>query len=811
MKITTILARGLFLAGVAISFGLTAPAADAQQEDRASIALDEIIVTARKREETLQEAPVSVLAFDPVTLVRDGLANVQDIASRVPGLQFNVSNATDASLFMRGIGSTIDSAAADRAVGVFIDNVFMSRNTGTLLDIFDLERVEVVRGPHSLLFGKNVVGGLIHYVTQKPTQEAAAKLEATVGDYEQLDIRGSARGGLTENVSGSLAFSSRSHAGYADITSSLTPNSGGGDEDDVDSRSVRGQLLLNFSDDVELLISTDYTTRDAGARWVDLVVAGDSEAVTFLSFLGPGGGTAIGVPDSFILADRNAPFDESTPRAGFRNFEGFQEAELWGTSVRFDWQVNDAVTVTSLTAYREADIRIREDGCGFPFPGPISANGAPDISSLVGATIPAYLAVVPDCYFDQAKTDSVNQISQELTIGWDGGGALSLRGGIYYLNEDIDRRETVSHMFQDFGAVINVAFNAAFGGATTIGAGDIDPGGTSLAATQTDADNFGVFGELNYDITDRVSLNAGVRWVRDEKDFTVSRGGVSFDAPLTAGPFTGSDSDSWDEVLPTATLTFAPGDDSNLYFRYARGYKAGGWNGENAPDETISDVSFDPEVADTFEIGGKFELFDNRLRVNLAAYFAEYDDLQTEQFVVFAPGFAPDNVIVNADGTEATGIEADITFAATEWLTLRANYAYTDCEFTESVIVDDDGTDIKGNTCRRAPENAFGIGGEASRVSRTGGETYLRFSYNWTDEYFFDNDNQTNPLFKVEDEYTVDASAGYVSADKKWAISVWGQNLTDELNTSSKLELFGSFYKNYTPPRTYGVTVRYYL
>ena len=226
--------------------------------------IEEVVVTARKREETLQQAPLSILPFDAETLERANLTNVSDIARRVPGLQFNVSNVTDAEIFLRGIGSDIESAAAERAVGVFIDGVYLSRNSGTLVDIFDLERVEVVRGPQSLLFGKNVVGGLIHYITQKPTQDFAAKLEATVGNYEQIDVRGSVRGGLTEGVSGSLAFSTRSHDGYADITSGPTPNLGGGDEEELDSKSVRGQLLFDLDDSLSLLVSADYAKRDAG-------------------------------------------------------------------------------------------------------------------------------------------------------------------------------------------------------------------------------------------------------------------------------------------------------------------------------------------------------------------------------------------------------------------------------------------------------------------------------------------------------------------------------------------------------------------
>jgi iron complex outermembrane receptor protein len=816
MKIIKILTRGVFIAGLTIVLGLVAAPVTAQQQAGDSPPLDEITVTARKREESLQEVSLSVLAFDADTLARDRIYDMRDLATRVPGLTLNVGNVTDSEVFMRGIGSDIQSAAADRAVGIFIDGVYMSRGTGTLIDLYGLERVEVVRGPQSLLYGKNVVGGLINYVTRKPSEEFESQLEGTWGDYSQIDVAGSVSGAVSDNVSGSLSFSSRRHDGYAQITSS-GGNGVDGEAEDLDSSTLRGQLLFTPGDDLEVLVSADVTSRDAGMRWVDIVEAGDSTAVTFIPFILPDSPPALPVDslpglDGFTLPARNAPFKNSDPRSGPQNFEGFQDASLWGTSVKLDWELDSGVQFMSQIAYREADISVRDAGHGMFWDFPLlKGSQIPDIAELEGATILEYLAVVPDDYFDQRKTDDVKQLSLEFALSG-GDGPLTWRAGLYYLTEDITRSETVNYSFPDFDILIGAAFDLAFFGPGTVALPpDPAPGfrGTSLADTASEADNIGAFGEIDFEFGNNMSLNAGLRYVRDDKDFFVARGGLPFDGNFTTGPFSASDSESWDEILPSVTLSWGGSENANMYARYARGYKAGGWNGENAADALeATEAIFDPELADSFELGGKFLLADNRVQLNVAAYFASYDDLQTQQFVSDNPSIPPNNLIVNAaNGTEAYGVEVDFMAAVTDGFTLWGNYAYTQCEFTGELIIDAQGTDIDGNTCRRTPENAINVGIDATRELGNGGSGFFRLDYNWADEFFFDNENKA--LTTNDSESTLNASIGFVSSDGRWEMSVWGKNITDELNNASLFELFDTLYANYTPPRTYGVTFRW--
>lgn len=176
---------------------------------------DEIVVTARKREESLQDVPISVQAFSSATLERAGIKDFSEIAYRVPGLKLSAERAVDTELFIRGIGSDIQGAGADAAVGIFVDGTYMSRGTGSLLDLYDLERVEVLKGPQALRFGKSVVGGLINYITKKPGDTFEGRFEATYGNYDRLDAAMSVRGPVSDTVSLGLTASSRMHDGYA--------------------------------------------------------------------------------------------------------------------------------------------------------------------------------------------------------------------------------------------------------------------------------------------------------------------------------------------------------------------------------------------------------------------------------------------------------------------------------------------------------------------------------------------------------------------------------------------------------------------
>lgn len=752
---------------------------------------DEIVVTARKREEVLQDVPISVQAFSSEALERANIKDFAEIAYRIPGLKLSAERAVDTELFIRGIGSDIQGAGADGAVGIFLDGAYLSRGTGSLLDLYDLERVEVLKGPQSLRFGKSVVGGLINYVTKKPGDEFEGRFETTLGNYGKLDAATSVRGPVSETLSLGLTASSRIHDGYA-------INTRGGDEEDQNVQAVRGQLRWRPDATLDINLSADYTRHRNGARWVDIIVAGDSEEVTYNSFFAP----PIDSLPGFVLPNRNAPFKGDEPRRGAHNFTGFQNADMYGLAGTIDWEPSDDLSIVSQTAWRDSSVSAREDASGMFFDFAIDpATGAPDITSAMIAGLDTYLATVPDSYFDNGKAEDVEQFSQELRLRWNDGGPLQIEGGLFYLHENIRRAENVNFLFPDFEAITEFAFAMAYGGtpATPF------PGSNHTVTTSKN-DNIGIFGEISYEITDKVTFDAGLRYAYDRKNYTNDRSGVSFEGE--AVDFTVSDKRSWDAWLPSATLRYEPSSDTTLYARYARGYKPGGWTGEDANTPAEALVSFDPETADSFELGAKLALADRRVFINAAAYYTLYDNLQTNQFLSPGPGFPPDNFVVNAEnGTRAYGLELEIQARVTDTFSLSGNYAYSRCNFTGELIIDDEGTDLDGNTCRRTPKHAFSIAADLDQPISDSLVLIAGTDFQYTGANFFDNPN--TPLLRFDSEILLNAHIGVRDADDKWELTAWVKNLTDELNFTSKLELFGTIYGTYIAPRTYGTTARF--
>ena len=786
--------RALLVTAAACALPTVAEAqsAPADNETASSAALgDDIVVTARKREESLQDVPMSVQVFGGEALAQAGIKDFSEVAYRVPGLKLSAERAVDTEIFIRGIGSDIQGAGADAAVGIFLDGMYMPRGTGSLLDLYDLERVEVLKGPQALRFGKSVVGGLINYVTKKPGDVFEGRFEATYGNYDKMDVAASVRGPVSETLGLGLTVSSRMHDGYG-------KNTLGGDEEDQNTQSVRGQLRWRPSATVDINLSADYTRHRDGARWVDILVPGDSHEVTYLGYYAP---TIDSLPD-FVLPHRNAPFKSAKPRSGAHNFTGYQNADMYGVSGSIDWEANDSINIALQTGYRDSKLRAREDGSGMLFNFPLDPEFlAPDVTSAMQAGLEAYLATVPDSYFDSRKGEDVKQFSQELRMRFDNGGPLRVEGGVYYEHENIRRSEDVYFLFADYDAIESFAYNLAYDAPLAT-----PRRGANHTVTTSRNDNIGIFGELSYSLTDQLTLEAGLRYAYDRKRYSNDRSGLSYS--LVPVNFVATDKQSWDAWLPSVTLRYEPSRDLTLYARYSKGYKPGGWTGEDAETEEEALVSFNPETADSFEAGAKMALADRRLFLNAAIYYTLYDNLQTNQFLKLKDKGTPSNYVVNAaNGTRAYGLELDFMARLTDTFSISGNYAYSRCNFTGELIIDDEGTDLDGNTCRRTPKHAFNVAANLEQPVSEGLVLVLGSDFQYTGANFFDNPN--TPILKFDSEILLNARIGLRDADDKWELTAWAKNLTNELNYTSKLELFGTIYSTYIPPRTYGVTARF--
>lgn len=805
--------------GIASNLAYTgnAIAADGEEHFR----LEEIVVTARKQSESLQSVPVAVSAFNAETLERAGITQATEIAARVPNFQMNPGNLTSPDLFIRGIGTDIESAASSGSVGVYVDEVYLSRGTGVLGDLFDLERVEVLRGPQGTLYGKNVVGGVVSFITKKPnTEQLEAKVEHTQGTYNEKQSRIYVSGPITDNLAGKVSLGYVDRDGYAKNT--IT----GHDLEDKRSTSLRTALLFTPSDDLEVLFNADYSRQRGNG--------------TFTNYTG--------YPERLPAASwwsthRDEPFYHDNPRRGPVGIDGFANADLFGASLKVSYEA-DTYSLTSITAYRDTELDVLDAGGGW---GCSAVEALPDINNFVlesstgqesiigdlddfhgdNACLPAPWEIapgVPDPFWDGpvgrldgtgtpftakwniGRLEEAKSFSQEFRIASSGDGPLNWLAGIYYLKEEISRIEEVDFYFPLWWAE-----------------------GIQHGKTEVESIGTAVFGNVSYDFTDKLEVTGGLRYSRDEKEFySRLRGGeLSPWGPDNPGGSMADTDDTWSKVTGSLTVNYQHTEDLFFYATVATGFKSGGWNGENATDNVNAELSYDSEQATNYEIGAKMDLWDKRLRINAALFHTIYEDLQTQE-LVRVEGAPSDYVVGNGNEVTADGFELEMILLPMEGLTLNLNYGYLDSRFTDEQIyenfagiggidIDTGATvpvlgvglkqngDFDGETTRRSPEHNVNLAATYEWSLGDNGHMYARLDYTYQSEYSMDNEQ--TPTTEQPSHESYDASIGWLSDTQRWNVKIWGKNLTDETTVSSVSDFEFGVFETYMPPRTAGVTV----
>lgn len=743
--------------------------------------LEEVIVTAQKRAQSLQDVPVSVSAISG-DVIREGMiTSMQDVALQTPNFTMTQFNIAEPQYFIRGIGSTLDSAASDSAVATFIDEVYIARPGGGSTDLFDLERIEVLRGPQGTLFGKNVVGGAISMFTQRPSQEFEASISGSVGDRDLGVLKGRVTGPLTDTLAGKLVAQTRQQDGFVENVMD------GNEYQDQDNQSARGQLLWDAADNLSVLLGADWSTDDAN---------GNCRNVNNLTLNDPLG--LAGVYPAVIQETTGGDIRKCASTA-----EAYQKRDIYGSLLRVDWGIGDA-TLTSITAYREMDYEHSEDLAAMPE------------------------GLTPFNLVDGVEEDS-DQFSQELRLASSGEGKLNWLVGAFYMEENVDRKET---------------FIGSFGpplvpGTAVLLDGDI----TFTQDAQTTS--YAAFGQLDYAFNEQWSVSVGSRYTYDEKDIKqgmVNNEDPAFDTAVLAGalgvppsvieaifapeeavilgipanapgnlaefaatgdtsllafPYETKADDDWNKVTSSASINWNYSENGMLYVAFAQGYKSGAFVSAVTNPEAAA-VPLEPEEADSWEVGLKSEFLDNRLRVNASVFTMDYSDLQVFRLV--------GSLLVGANA-EATseGLELDITGLVTENWTLQANYAYLDATYD---TFDDGAVDFSGNNLPRAPEDSFFVRSSYRTPLPGGSEIDWVASYAYTGSFYHD---ASNIQAAKEDSYgVIDASATWTSPQDNWMVSVWGRNLDDEeyrvhtiiSNIAGTVDVWGE-------PRTYGATVQY--
>ena len=718
--------------------------------------LDTVVVTAERKESNLQETPIAISAFSQASLDKKGITDIDATQNSVVGLQFGTATAFTAGVrvAVRGIGTDVITTGGDQSIALHMDGVYLGKASAGLLSFYDLERLEVLRGPQGTLYGRNATGGSINIISAKPTQDFIAKADVLGGNYGRARVRGVIGGGLSENLAARVTATWEKNNGTIE---NLNP--GVGDLGEKDDWMVRAQLLYDVSDNVEI-IGRFHMAENRGTGPASKTLAYPAAAFAGLIQppVGPLAGSPFGVPNFQPVFATAQPAPSSLHQVRLNQLDQFSQ-DAMGANLEINVDLGFA-TMKSLTAWFDNETNLFRDGDG--------------------SELPLYI---------KARTEESEQFTQELTLSSNSTGPLEWQLGAFYFSDESG----------DFDVLADFPANPAFGAT-----------GYEFTIPEARAEStaWAVFGQASYFVTEDVRITGGIRYSYDKKDGVNELRLIQDPAPggliLVGFPQSGAFGESWDQVTYKVGVDYFVTDSSMLYGSFSTGYKAGGVN-INAPADPVAAI-YDPETIDAWEIGSKNRFFDDRFQLNVSAFWYDYSNLQ-----LFAVTDS-DPIIQNAAESEIKGIEVETQWAASNNLQLDFSFAYLDATFTDFMSADPADPaplqtveDLSGNRLPQSPEFEL-VAGAQYTWPLPSGDLSLSSNYHWQDKTFFRAFNDED---KAQDAYgELDARLEYVHDDGRWRVALFGKNLTDkEAIRGLQVEagLFGApSLVNPNQPRTWG-------
>ena len=724
--------------------------------------IEEVVVTARKRDENLMDTPVSVSALLASDLRRFQVDDLGDIQNIVPNLSLNMGDAANAVIYIRGVGQRDSLSFADPGVGVYLDDVYMGRAQGSFLDVVDVERIEVLRGPQGTLYGRNTIGGAIKYVTAGPTATPFFEIEAGFGNYSEHKLKAAWSGPLSDDGSllARVTLASLGHDGYNE-----NDFRGVGSDTDGDKKTLAGRLHLEYSPSDSLSFNLTFDRSDSDP---------DRSITPARVTTGP---TLVQSTSGFRPA--TDPFEIEA------NFNDVEQLEVEGVGLTVDYQLSDAIGLKSITSFRqlEYETHIDLDGTGFEIFG---------------------------VHVDQSQ----DQFSQELQLSFDAGGSVKALLGIYHFSEDDVTPDGISNTEPiDFSGGAGVFFS---------------PYGTVSENDQSVEAN-AIFGEVSWFLFDALEVTLAARYTSESKELkrkacqALGAFGMVLPhindcnpPPNSSNPFAlNLDlSEDFSKVTPKLGISYRTETGALAYFTYARGFKSGGFDGRigynGASDDGAVNTQarpYDPEVADTYEVGWKSVLADGRVRLSAAAFLNDYQDLQLSSFSATPTGgFA--TVFTNAGEAENWGFEAELLANPAPDLLVSFGIGYLDAEYKEFINAANE--DVSGDlTPINSPDLTGNLGFQYTH-SLGWASLILGADMSYRSDYFVDINNH-DALH--QDNFTLlNASATLEGEDGQWSVSLGVKNLTDEEYITHGFDLTafpGIGLAYYGQPRTYRIQARY--
>ena len=730
-----------------------------------NITIEEILVTAERRESNLQDVPIAMNAFSGNALEEFQVSDIGDLQSLVPNLSVHVGDANNAVAYIRGVGQVDSIAFFEPGVGIYLDDIYLGRAQGAFLSVIDVERIEVLRGPQGSLYGRNTVGGAIKYVSASPTQELSGNAILTMGDYGRVDAKATLSGPLSESLSGRLTVAKLGRDGYSDNAFN------GEDDGDQNTSFIRGVLKAELSETVSAQLAVDYTKSDPNhsrtpAKETDIAVL-TVDPFTF--------GTSVNVYE--------ADTDPFQVNADFNNTE---ETETQGIDLRVEWDINDTLTFKSITSYRELDYGTE-----------IDLDGTPQNAFGI-------------FYFNDQE-----QTTQEFQLSWDEDNYTALLG-LYYFNEEGTTFD--GGVFNNF--LIASSGTSRFSADSYAMFGQIDyEFGDALTATlgfrYTDEEKDYQRLVEDFDLT----ALAGIFF---NPDFSVSYTNPellnprSADLPVGAGlgtlrPEADPAPASFSNFSPKIGLKYQINDDAQMYGSISTGFKSGGFNGRLADGQQDP---YDEETLTSFELGYKSQLMNDRVRFNTVVFYNDYEDLQVSSFEATAGGSALLPVFTNAGEATIKGLEIDVSVIISERLTLNANLGILDTEYKEFITGDPVTNELIDISDQRSLVNSPDLDiylGLIYEMPLEGfGTLTLLGDVSYRDKTYLEvNSSET----LAQDGYSVvNAAIKLDSEDGNWQFMFGGKNLGDKRYRTHAFDLSafpGVELGYYNAPRTYSLSAKY--
>ena len=766
--------------------GATIAALSAQVAAQSAV-LEEIVVTAQKRAENLQEVPVSVTAFSAANLESRSMFNLGNLSSFTPNVDINHGKgdggSTNAAVFIRGVGQNDFIFPTDPGVGIYLDGVYIARSIGGMLDLADVERIEVLRGPQGTLYGKNTIGGAINVVTSRPSGETSGRVKVTFGERDRQDLEANLSLPLIDNkLYAKLALASKNQDGFSERVSSNL------DLGDTNVDAARLGLNWILSEDVSLYLSADASRiRQNGAPGT-LLETFDAPGGLYGLYNGlaaPFVGAQLGLPPGSLFDDRWVTGDTDKSNGTGPTED---ENDTWGVIATLDWEINENVSFKSITAYREMEATIRTDIDYSPFP-----------------------IIHTDEEQDQ------EQFSQEFQLSGDSG-KLHWLVGAYYLTEDISDLNTTllaSGIFDTLNVlpaavvplVPGVVCPAAPPAPCAGGAGNPLNAALDLDVrpyTSLDTTNWATFVHLSYALTEQLSLTLGGRYSYEEKEYFIDS--VFPSSGNIATPPT-KDTQDWSKFTPKIGVDFQVNEDLMVYGSITQGQKSGGWNPR--PLQPAEFKRYDQEELTAYEIGLKSKLLDGRMTLNIAAFYSEYEDLQ-----LFANTINPANgslllTVDNAGDVDLYGFEIEIVARPTANLDINFGAGYLENEYQS--LSPNTGYS-ENNELPQAPKWTLN-GGAQYRfdLDEALGSITVRGDVSYRSKTY--NDPQNTKAIVQSGYGVVNARISWISPAETWQSSLFVTNLNDKeyFTSAESIPAFGIRNAVYGRPREWGVSLSYHF